>query len=950
MLCRFLRTAALPLAALTVYPAAGPSRSARAQEYLLPQAEVERTGIRAVVGVGDAEPTDWSGSVAGGADAYVDGEQASVRWKLASQSSPLKLAGGGKAPRVLPASLILAPRDSAETLRVRTAQGEFSFEPSEMRLGIAQERLDGRVRLERLPPAGRIGRAGVEEDFAAAAAGADGALWLAYTVYENGRAIDASAALNGSFDSIEFKGNGDRVMLARQSAGKWVSIGPVSPALGDVWQPALSVTEKGIVVVWCEQRNGNWDIYSRLYDPQAQAFQAERRLTRDSGADIHVAAAGEYIAWQARRGDDFDVFAARIGETPLRVSTSAANDWRPAIAVDAAGAAWIAWDTYDAGNYDVYLRKLDGAELGEPIAVAASPRFEARASVAVDAQDRVWIAFEDSGPGWGKDYGDRWPGRRAVPFYAQRNILVRVWDGSLRAPVEQFRAPTVDYFSDDPRIATSQRHKIAIPVVQIDARGRPWLFYRKHPLQTGVGERWRSYAAWYEGRRWSAPIELPSSDNLLDRRPSVVRGEDGSLLAVYASDKRRSAVRNREDSDIFHAALALPDPPAPAALQQVNPREPRAAPRPVHPNEAADIARMRAARVEIGGKQFRYLRGEFHRHTEFSAHRDWDGPFEEVWRYALDAADMDWIGPGDHDFAVGQDYLWWLQQKLTDMHHLPGKFSGMYSYERSARYPSGHRNVIFPRRGIRPLPRSSDKEYNEGTEQGGSADIRNLYAYLKRFGAICSSHTSATNMGTDWRDNDPEVEPVVEIFQGHRQNYEETNAPLAARGPADTIQGYRPKGFVWEAFQKGRKLGFQASSDHISTHISYAVVLAEENSREGIIEAFRKRRSYAANDNILLDVRSGGLAMGAAFVSTEAPRLEIRAVGTTPIDRVDIVRQVGAATPQYVASFEPRRRTVDIAWSDPAAVAGQVNMYYVRLRQRNEALAWASPLWVDYRP
>ena len=950
MLCRLLRTAALPLAALTVYPAAGPARLARAQEASLPQAAVERTGIRAVVGVGDAEPTDWSGSVAGGADAYVDGEQASVRWKLASQSSPLKLAGGGKAPRVLPASLILAPRDSAETLRVRTAQGEFSFEPSEMRLGIAQERLDGRVRLERLPPAVRIGRAGVEEDFAAAAAGADGALWLAYTVYENGRDIDASAALNGSFDSIEFKGNGDRVMLARQSAGKWVSVGPVSPALGDVWQPALSVTEKGIVVVWCEQRNGNWDIYSRLYDPQTQAFQAERRLTRDSGADIHVAAAGEYIAWQARRGDDFDVFAARIGETPLRVSTSAANDWRPAIAVDAAGAAWIAWDTYDAGNYDVYLRKLDGAELGEPIAVAASPRFEARASVAVDAQDRVWIAFEDSGPGWGKDYGDRWPGRRAVPFYAQRNILVRVWDGSLRAPVEQFRAPTVDYFSDDPRIATSQRHKIAIPVVQIDARGRPWLFYRKHPLQTGAGERWRSYAAWYEGRRWSAPIELPASDNLLDRRPSVVRGEDGSLLAVYASDKRRSAVRNREDSDIFHAALALPDPPAPAALQQVNPREPRAAPRPVHPNEAADVARMRAARVEIGGKQFRYLRGEFHRHTEFSAHRDWDGPFEEVWRYALDAADMDWIGPGDHDFAVGQDYLWWLQQKLTDMHHLPGKFSGMYSYERSARYPSGHRNVIFPRRGIRPLPRSSDKEYNEGTEQGGSADIRNLYAYLKRFGAICSSHTSATNMGTDWRDNDPEVEPVVEIFQGHRQNYEETNAPLAARGPADTIQGYRPKGFVWEAFQKGRKLGFQASSDHISTHISYAVVLAEENSRKGIIEAFRKRRSYAANDNILLDVRSGGLAMGAAFVSTEAPRLEIRAVGTTPIDRVDIVRQVGAATPQYVASFEPRRPTVDIAWSDPAAVAGQVNMYYVRLRQRNEALAWASPLWVDYRP
>ena len=946
---RFLWSAALPLVAAAIYLAACPARSVRAQDDPLPTAEIA-TGIRVVLGIGDAQPTDWSGSVEGNARALVDGRRESRRWKLESNSSPLKLAGGGKEPRVLPASLMLLPHASAETLRMRTAQGEFSFAPNDVRLGADMERLDGRVRLERRPPAVKIGRTGVEEDFVAAAAGADGVLWLAYTVYESGRALDAAAALAGAFDSVEFDGNGDRVMLARRSGESWVSVGQVSSGLSDVWQPVLSVTEKGVLVAWSEQRNGNWDLFSRVYDPQAEAFQAERRLTRDPGADINAAAAGDYIAWQARRADDFDIFAAKIGEDPVRVSTSKANDWRPAVAVDATGAAWIAWDTYDAGNYDVFLRKLDGAELGKPIAVAASPRFEARPSVVVDDQDRVWVAFEDAGPGWGKDYGDRWPGRRAVPFYAERNILVRVWDGRLRAPAAQFRAPTVDYFSDDPRIATSQRHKIGIPVMQIDARGRPWLFYRKHPSQTGVGEVWHSYAAYYEGERWSSPIELQASSHLLDRRPSVVPRKDGSLHAVYSSDHRRSAVRNRRDSDIFYAALALPDPPAPAVLQKVDPREPRTAPRPVHPNEAADIARMRAARIEAGGKQLQYLRGEFHRHTEFSAHRDWDGPFEEVWRYALDVADMDWIGPGDHDFAVGQDYLWWLQQKITDMHHLPGKFNGIYSYERSARYPSGHRNVIFPRRGIRPLPRSADKEYNEGTEQDGSADIKNLYAYLKRFGAICSSHTSATNMGTDWRDNDPEVEPVVEIFQGHRQNYEETNAPLAARGPDDTIQGYRPKGFVWEAFQKGRRLGFQASSDHISTHISYAVVIAEEHSRQGILDAFKKRHSYAANDNILLDVRCGEFMMGDAFVSAEAPRLAVRATGTTPIDRVDIVRQVGASTPQYVASFAPRKRTVDIDWYDPAAAAGQVNMYYVRLQQRNEALAWASPLWIEYRP
>ena len=248
----------------------------------------------------------------------------------------------------------------------------------------------------------------------------------------------------------------------------------------------------------------------------------------------------------------------------MRVSTSKANDWRPAVAVDATGAAWIAWDTYDAGNYDVFLRKLDGAELGKPIAVAASPRFEARPSVVVDDQDRVWAAFEDAGPGWGKDYGDRWPGRRAVPFYAERNILVRVWDGRLRAPGPHSSAPRPSTIFPTTRASPlPSGTRSASPSCKSTPAAARGCSIASTPSQTGGGEVWHSYAAYYEGERWSSPIELQASSHLLDRRPSVVPREDGSLHAVYSSDHRRSAVRNRRDSDIFYAALALPDPPAP---------------------------------------------------------------------------------------------------------------------------------------------------------------------------------------------------------------------------------------------------------------------------------------------------------------------------------------------------------------------------------------------------
>ena len=69
---------------------------------------------------------------------------------------------------------------------------------------------------------------------------------------------------------------------------------------------------------------------------------------------------------------------------------------------------------------------------------------------------------------------------------------------------------------------------------------------------------------------------------------------------------------------------------------------------------------MRDYRIEAGGKTYQLLRGEFHRHTEISADGGNDGALEDMWRYALDAARLDWIGNGDHDNGGGKEYTWWL--------------------------------------------------------------------------------------------------------------------------------------------------------------------------------------------------------------------------------------------------------------------------------------------------
>jgi len=154
-------------------------------------------------------------------------------------------------------------------------------------------------------------------------------------------------------------------------------------------------------------------------------------------------------------------------------------------------------------------------------------------------------------------------------------------------------------------------------------------------------------------------------------------------------------------------------------------------------------------------------------------------------------------------------------------------------------------------------------------------------------------------------------------------------------------ESIHPKGFLWNALARGYRLGFESSSDHISTHASYAVVLVEKPGREAIREAFRARRCFAATDNIGLVVTCADHLMGEEFPLADRPTLEIRAVGTAPITRLDIVRDN-----RYVFSAAPNRETLDLKWTDADPAPGPVSYYYVRIQQADGNLAWSSPMWI----
>ncbi|SPE40792.1 conserved exported hypothetical protein [Candidatus Sulfopaludibacter sp. SbA3] len=831
---------------------------------LLSQAASADVGVRVVFGLGDVQTARWDGSAAArGAQIklvepwrFEDGDAVTGQsWRAATH--PIRLFGGGNANQpnapIVANGVILTLTDAAGAeVDVTTTQGNFTVALRDIPYGKSILALNGRVMVDRIPAARQLTNSPEEQDYPAACADKSGDIWIAYVEFKHHPDHNRLRAnmRNAPADFSRFKAptGGDQVLLRKLSGGDPIAI---TPPGGDLYRPAAAIDGSGRVwVFWSQNDGGNFDLWARPVT--AGSAGPAVRITREPGSDVFPAAATDsngrvWVAWQGWRGGKAAIFAARQNGSSFgaiaRVSSSNGNEWNPAIAADGSGRVTVAWDSYRNGNYDVYMRTVAANGVwGAESPAAATARYEAYPSIAYDPAGRLWVAYEEGGERWGKDFGAYdttglalYQGRavRLIGFDQDGTAFAaKVDPGSAMPGIPAQRIDAAsrqndreDWLKPNPDLAKGranaasarnvQAPKNTSPRLSIDSSGRMWLAFRSaHPIWWNpLGTVWTENVVSYDGSAWTGPIFLAHTDNVLDNRPALVSTKAGDLTVIGSADGRRqfrqlpiapnANVDDPFNNDLWANEIALgPGSDAPAIMAAAKPAA--AGTDTLDQTERASIARMRAYRAN----NLRILRGEFHRHSEISMDGGSDGSILEQWRYALDTGALDWIGCCDHDNGGGREYTWWTEQKLTDIFYTPGSFVPMFSYERSVAYPEGHRNAIFAQRGVRTLPRLVPRSTED--PRVSSPDTKMLYAYLKYFDGIVASHTSGTGMGTDWRDNDAQSEPVVEIYQGDRQNYERPDAPRA-NSEKDSIGGWRPKGFVDLALEMGYKLAFEAS-------------------------------------------------------------------------------------------------------------------------------------------
>ncbi|MCB1020598.1 MAG: DUF3604 domain-containing protein [Acidobacteria bacterium] len=835
-------------------------------------------------------------------------------------------------PAELPATLfapvglhaVIEPQGSTR-VEVRTAQGNFAFRLEELSLE-AKPFLEGRALVSLTPAVEKLTSDQYEDDEAAIAKLPNGDLAVAWVGYRD---------------------RGDRVFVRTLSGGAWSEPEEASPAPGDFFRVSLGVDgQGGLLVFWSARDGAKWDIWSRR--KAGGSWSGAQKVSADGSNTFHRAAGGAngdvLVAWQSFRGASSDIHARRWrngawGEE-IRVSDSAGNDWEPFVAAGPDGAAAVVWDSYDKNNYDVFVRTFGNDGPGPIQQLTTSPRFQAHATAAYDPQGRLWVAWDESGVNWGKDQGFLITPPVATPLHQERTLRVAMWDGA------KWQEPKKKI---DPYYVYRLYPNFENPQIGFDARGvlnvlfRHWT--RKNAYGIGSPLMWENFVTRFDGEGWTRPAPLAHSAGSIEKRPALTRDDTGDLHAAWMTDERPFQAMIPGNAEIYYAKIgSATAPPAYGAGQFVPFSEPYAEEIPVHPFEAENVKAIREHVVDAGAKKYKIYRGDMHRHTDVSQDFKYDGSLIEVYRYALDAAGFDYIVPTDHQLGYDQEFTWWQDEKLKDLFHVPGRFVPLFGYERSVNYPNGHRNVIFAKRGTRTLP--VDPVERRGAKRTGPV----LYPYLKANNGISMPHSSGTAQGTDFGDNDPELEPLIEIFQGYRASYEYMDAPLAASPQRlrEQRSGFNPLGYYWDALAKGYKLGVQASSDHWSTHISYAMIVAEDFTRDSMFEAIQKRHAYAATDNIVLDFQAQS-AEGGRYImgdiiqsgSDQAPTLEIQAVGTDRIKQLVIVKNQ-----QIIYERRPNADSIKLRFRDTDYKPGS-NYYYVRVLQNNGMVAWSSPIWVE---
>lgn len=358
------------------------------------------------------------------------------------------------------------------------------------------------------------------------------------------------------------------------------------------------------------------------------------------------------------------------------------------------------------------------------------------------------------------------------------------------------------------------------------------------------------------------------------------------------------------------------------ALATVSPAEEARMPTGAAPEPRADVSYT----TEYDGKMLNAYFGDYHNHTSFSDGRAYP---DISYLTARDYRRLDFMGVSDHDDTTTPgEFAWNLA--VCDCLTENGEYICLYGYEENrgwAQNGYGHWNALL---------RKKDTIFHFAEDMTPD----DLYGYAKRDDVILIPH----HIGVVWAPHnwdyfDAVAEPVVEVcsIHGIYDNLETC---------ADTVRCVEGSMLV-DGLDRGYRFGIVGGSDFhncfsaIMNEHSLTGVYAEELTREHILDAIKKRRTFATTgDKIIVDFRCNGRFMGETISGGSRLEFTAHVESADPITSAELIR--GG---RVVITEEVDAREASYTWS--IENPGEATYFYLRLATRSGEFAWSSPIFVE---
>jgi hypothetical protein len=415
--------------------------------------------------------------------------------------------------------------------------------------------------------------------------------------------------------------------------------------------------------------------------------------------------------------------------------------------------------------------------------------------------------------------------------------------------------------------------------------------------------------------------------------PSLALTGESFRLAIAAEDlwgnptafgDRRLALTASQPIENLPGEVTPAPGEGPLTFDGLVVREPGAVEVRLNDDDGTELARANPLRV-VESAPFRRYWGDLHGQSGETVGTN---PAETYFRYARDKAFVDIVGHQGNDFQI-TDAFWQELNRLTAAFDVPGRFVCVPGYEWSGNTGmGGDRNVFYAQEG-RPIRRSSHILVEGQTSTDALYTADRLFAALEGEDAVVIAHVGGRYADLRFA-HDGRLERAVEVH--------------STWGTFEWLLhdafdlGYRVGVVCHSDDHKGRPGATRPGASTFGALGGLTCYLMPELTRVALFEALRQRRHYgttgtrmwldvrgtfaqpvtvysddpllgAAQERSAREVLMGGIVRPAAVPM----RLAVQAIGTAPIERVDVfhgTRIAKTVRPYTVADLGARVRVL----------------------------------------